>query len=75
MDFRPQMYSEGHLLEAGGKPSTWFPPGRLVELTGRPDEEIQKTDMFAYALTQIKVFTIPLDEIYVYPVVILLQTQ
>ena len=22
------------VLEAGGKPSTWFPPGRLVELTG-----------------------------------------
>ena len=21
------------LLEAGGKPSTWFPPGGLVELT------------------------------------------
>ena len=21
------------VLEAGGKPSTWFPPGRLVELT------------------------------------------
>ena len=23
------------LLEAGGKPSTWFPPEGLVELTGR----------------------------------------
>ena len=22
----------GRLLDAGGKPSTWFPPGRLVEL-------------------------------------------
>ena len=21
----------GDILEAGGKPSTWFPPGRLVE--------------------------------------------
>ena len=27
-------FSDEHLaaLDAGGKPSTWFPPGRLVEL-------------------------------------------
>ena len=24
------------VLEAGGKPSTWFPPGRLVEPTSPP---------------------------------------
>ena len=24
----------GSVLEAGGKPSTWFPPEGLVELTG-----------------------------------------
>ena len=26
-------------LEAGGKPSTWFPPGRLVELINFNDEK------------------------------------
>ena len=25
-------FSKYHKLEAGGKPSTWFPPGGLVEL-------------------------------------------
>ena len=29
-------------LEAGGKPSTWFPPGRLVELIIKPNEALQK---------------------------------
>ena len=25
-------------LEAGGKPSTWFPPGGLAELITKPNE-------------------------------------
>ena len=27
-------------LEAGGKPSTWFPPGGLVELIRKPNEAL-----------------------------------
>ena len=28
----------GRLWRAGGKPSTWFPPGRLVEQSGVKEE-------------------------------------
>ena len=31
---RVRLIHRGSVLEAGGKPSTWFPPGRLVERTG-----------------------------------------
>ena len=34
------------LLEAGGKPSTWFPPGGLVELTGRARSMGMSSDEF-----------------------------
>ena len=30
--------SPAHLWRAGGKPSTWFPPGRLVEQSGVKEE-------------------------------------
>ena len=33
--------SEFKKLEAGGKPSTWFPPGGLVELIIKPKEAFQ----------------------------------
>ena len=29
-------------LEAGGKPSTWFPPGGLVELITKPNEALER---------------------------------
>ena len=34
------------VLEAGGKPSTWFPPGELVELTGRARSIGMSSDEF-----------------------------
>ena len=32
-------------LDAGGKPSTWFPPGRLVELIYFPDSPSNRAGM------------------------------
>ena len=32
----------GWRLEAGGKPSTWFPPGGLVELITKANESVHK---------------------------------
>ena len=44
----------GSVLEAGGKPSTWFPPEELVELTGRvrsmgmsPNEFLMENSKFS----------------------------
>ena len=36
----------GSVLEAGGKPSTWFPPGRLAELTGHARSMGMSSDGF-----------------------------
>ena len=36
----------GSVLEAGGKPSTWFPPERLVELTGNATAIVMSSDEF-----------------------------
>ena len=37
-------------LEAGGKPSTWFPPGGLVE------HQIHCTDAYTHSLLALKIF-------------------
>ena len=36
----------GSVLEAGGKPSTWFPPERLVELTSHARRMPMSSDEF-----------------------------
>ena len=38
---RNKLYESLYKLEAGGKPSTWFPPGGLVELIIKPNEAFQ----------------------------------
>ena len=41
-----QIFCNVHLLEAGGKPSTWLPPGELVEQHSRQQYFLTETFMF-----------------------------
>ena len=55
------------LLEAGGKPSTWFPPERLVELTwhlklpGFIIKRIHGTEMFIEKIENLENLTISVN--------------